>query len=55
MNQIEFIARVRGRNSPDKLREITINGREMKKNDVNIDIGEYVKVTIEKMNMGDKE
>jgi hypothetical protein len=58
-NELTFIAKVRGRDTAkrdgvlidNKSREVSINMREAKKLGLDYDIGEYVKVTIEKVNM----
>jgi hypothetical protein len=50
-NILEFTARVRGRDGEDPLREITISKKNMKELGINIDIGEYVRVTVQKLNI----
>lgn len=47
--QHTFIARVRGRNLPDKLRDITIESKV--RNEMQLEVGDYLKVTVERVDL----
>lgn len=49
MVKLEFNAIVRGRNNSDKLRELTISAVEMKKKNLQLELGDAVKVIIERL------
>lgn len=50
-NKLTFVGQIRGRDTPNRVREITINRKEADKQGFEIERGEFVRVTIERLNV----